>query len=363
MCNIGKIFYMNIGIYSPYLNTLTGGEKYIFTSASCLSKEHKVTIFWDDVSILDKASEKFDIDLSKVTVSPNIFNSSTSFFYRILKTLKYDRILYLSDGSIPIVGCRLLIHFQFPVEWLNTNSFVFLFKRSRISKIICNSYFTKHFIDRKFNRQSYVLYPPASTNTEDLPSKEKLILTVGRFSQLPNGSDFKKLPFLVGSFKKFQKKRLKGWKMAIVTSVQNDSLEEFNNFVSSIKSSHITIYKNASHETIKDLYRKASIYWHAAGYGEDLSKYPERAEHFGISTVEAMSYGAIPVVIAAGGQKEIIKDKENGFLWEDEDELLKFTHRLAVDTKLSSRMRESSVDSVKRFTKDRFCEELNHLIW
>ncbi len=133
--------------------------------------------------------------------------------------------------------------------------------------------------------------------------------------------------------------------------------------MSSIKSSHITIYKNASHETIKDLYRKASIYWHAAGYGEDLSKYPERAEHFGISTVEAMSYGAIPVVIAAGGQKEIIKDKENGFLWEDEDELLKFTHRLAVDTKLSSRMRESSVDSVKRFTKDRFCEELNHLIW
>lgn len=354
---------MNIGIYSPYLSTLTGGEKYIFTSASCLSKEHRVSIFWDDPQILEKASEKFNLDLSKVTVVPNIFNNNTSLIKRIVKTLKFDRIVYLSDGSIPIVGCRLLVHFQFPVEWLNTNSFSFLFKKSRITKIVCNSYFTKHFIDRKFNTQSYVLYPPASTNADEIMKKEKLILTVGRFSMLPNGTDFKKLAFLVASFKKFQKKRLKGWKMAVVTSVQDDATSNFEEFEDSIKSSYVKVYKNASHSTIKDLYQKASIYWHATGYGEDLTKYPERAEHFGISTVEAMSYGAIPVVINAGGQIEIVKNGENGFTWEDEKDLIKLTHKLAVDPKLFDSIQERSIEASKRFTKDRFCEELNHLIW
>ena len=38
---------MRIGIYDPYLDTLSGGEKYMLSAASCLAKEHKVFIFWD----------------------------------------------------------------------------------------------------------------------------------------------------------------------------------------------------------------------------------------------------------------------------------------------------------------------------
>ncbi|MDO8269233.1 MAG: hypothetical protein Q7T54_01015, partial [Candidatus Levybacteria bacterium] len=194
---------MKIGIYSPYLDTMTGGEKYIFTAASCLSKEHVVTIFWDDPEILVKASEKFNLDLKNVKVQPNIFAKGTGFLKRIIVTFKFDRIFYLSDGSIPIVGARkLLIHFQFPVEWINTNSFIFLFKKSRISKIICNSYFTKQFIDNKFSEKSFILYPPVDANLRPIQKKENLILTVGRFSVLSNGDDFKKLGAMVIAFKK-----------------------------------------------------------------------------------------------------------------------------------------------------------------
>lgn len=355
---------MNIGIYSPYLDTLTGGEKYIFTAASCLSKEHSVTIFWDDPSIVEKASEKFALDLEKVRVVPNIFNSSTGLFHRIIKTFNYDRIFYLSDGSIPLVGARkLLVHFQFPVEWVNTNSFPFLFKKSRISRIICNSHFTKSFIDRKFNVNSDVLYPPVSTSTSTQEKKDNLILTVGRFSTISNGTDFKKLGMLVSAFKKFKKKRLKGWKMAVVTSVMPDQEDEFKEFESSIKSQHITIYKNARYEQIIKLYSSAKIYWHAAGFKENLNIHPERAEHFGISTAEAMSYGAVPVVINAGGQPEIVRDTDNGFLWETEEELLEKTHKLAVDRELFNAVSVRAVESSQRFTEERFCEELNHIIW
>lgn len=354
---------MRIGIYSPYLQTLTGGEKYIFTAASCLSKEHDVSIFWNDSEILSKASRQFNLELDKVKIVDDIFSHEYSLIKRFFLSTKYDRILFLSDGSIPIVYCKLIVHFQFPVEWVNTNSFPFLFKKSRISKIVCNSYFTKKYIDKKFGKESFVLYPPASTNHDKLEEKENLILTVGRFSILPNGTDFKKLAFLAESFKKFQRKRLKGWKMAIVTSVKEEDEEEFKKFQRKIKNNKITIHKNASHEQIVSLYKKAKIYWHASGYGEDLMKFPERAEHFGISTVEAMSYGAVPVVVDAGGQPEIVKEGENGYLWRSVDELINKTHRLAVQKDLFAKLQEMGIETSKRFGKDRFCEELNHLIW
>ncbi len=353
---------MKIGIYSPYLDTMSGGEKYIFTAASCLSKEHEVGIFWNDPDIISKASDKFDLDLKKVVTVSNIFSNSYSSLKRLQASSKYDRIIYLSDGSIPIVLSKLIIHFQSPMEHVNTNSFVFLFKKSRIAKVVCNSYYTKKYIDRKFGIESNVLYPPADVSGKRKAKKEKEILTVGRFNRLSNGTDFKKLSFLVESFKRFQKKRLKGWKMNIVTSVRKEEEDEFSDFEKSIKSSYIKVYKNAKYETIESLYDSAMIYWHAAGYGEDLEKRPEWAEHFGMSTVEAMAHGAVPIVIDAGGQPEIV-NSSNGILWSSQEELINSTHKIAVDKELFLRLQEQAIETSKKFTRERFCEELSHIIW
>jgi len=355
---------MKIGIYSPYLDTLTGGEKYIFTAASCLSNSHKVHIFWNDPNILSRAEAKFGLDLSRVELRENIFDKNVSLFKRLLVTKSYSRILYLSDGSIPLVASRkLMLHFQFPVEWVNTNSFVYLFKKLFIAKIICNSYFTKGFIDKKFSTESAVLYPPATQSVRKKANKENVILTVGRFSLLPNGENFKKLDILINSFKEFQKKRLKGWRLIVVTSVNEDLKKEFEDFKKTIKSNYIQVLENPNFEEISEVYSKAKIYWHAAGYRENLVKNPERAEHFGMSTVEAMSHGAVPVVINAGGQTEIVKDGYNGYLWNSVDELVTKTHQLARDHAHMSELSKQAIIDSQNFSKERFCEELNHLIW
>lgn len=354
---------MKIGIYSPYLDTLTGGEKYIFTIASCLSKDHNVNLFWDDPDILEKASLKFALDLKNVNVEKNIF-SSPNLLFKIIKTLDFDRIIYLSDGSVPIVGSKkLFIHFQFPVEWLNTNSVFFKLKKRLISKIICNSHFTKEFIDRKFGMSSFVLYPPSDISKKYVREKKNVILTVGRFSELSDGSDFKKISELVKAFKIFQKKRLKGWIFRIITSVNPQDEEKFRTFERRIKSSSVELIRNASFEEIQNAYRDSKIYWHAAGYGENLAKHPELAEHFGISTVEAMSFGSVPIVINAGGQKEIVRHFDNGFLWNNLEELVEFTHKIATDNDLRKKISERAFESSQNFSKERFCNDLKQIIW
>src|SRR3989344_8601665 len=168
---------MKIGIYDPYLDSLSGGEKYMLSIASCLAQEHEVFIFWDkekEVEIKETTIKKLGIDLSSVKFHPNIFGKNVSSVARFIASRKFNAIIYLSDGSIPLVGTRLYIHFQFPIEWVNMKSFKVQFKLSFIKKIFCNSNFTKHLVDKKLNVNSSVLYPPV--NIHDLNIKKENII-------------------------------------------------------------------------------------------------------------------------------------------------------------------------------------------
>src|SRR5205814_4676969 len=95
---------------------------------------------------------------------------------------------------------------------------------------------------------------------------------------------------------------------------------------------------NLGRERLRELFGRARIFWHATGLGDDTDAHPELAEHFGISTVEAMAAGAVPVVINKGGQPEIVQHGVNGFVWNTLDELKNYTQQIAEDPALRSRM-------------------------
>ena len=138
-----------------------------------------------------------------------------------------------------------------------------------------------------------VVYPPVETDKLKPMEKDKLILTVGRFS---SSSQFKRQDLLIDAFKELLKSGARGWRMVIVGKVEDSqSLKIISGLRSKIKGLPIAIKTDLEHERLRLLYGKSSVYWHAAGYGADLDKFPERAEHFGISTVEAMAAGAIPL--------------------------------------------------------------------
>lgn len=354
---------MKIGIYDPYLDTLGGGEKYVLEIAMCLAKNHEVFIFWDirQENLIKKgAKERFDLNISQVQFTKNIFIPEYSKIKRAWVTKDYDVILYMSDGSIPTLFAKKnILLFQFPINWIKPLSYLTRIKLKNIHAIICYSQFVKKHLDKIFDRKAIVLPPAVDINKGIQMQKENILLTVGRFTKKMNT---KKQDILIDIFKKMCEKGLSKWKLIIIGSV----LPQDEDYVSVLKEKStgypIDILMNISFEELVGYYKKAKIYWHAAGYGEDLSKHPDRAEHFGISTVEAMSCGVVPVVINAGGQTEIVDDNKNGFLWDTKDDISKKTLQLVTSSILWKDMSQKAIEKSKQFNSLRFCDSLARII-
>lgn len=358
---------MRIGIYDPYLDDLGGGEKYMMTIASCLAKNNDVRVFWDNIDEVKELQKRFSLDLSKIRFVKNIFSSNFGFFKKLLETKKYDIIIILSDGSIPFsLSKKTFIHLQQPIFISNLNLKT-RFKISRINKFFCNSYYSKSYIDKSLSIESSVLYPPVEIKMKNL-KKENIILHVGRFrvkdvtvSGVPVG-DYKKQKVMVEAFKNMFNQGLKDWKFVLAVSVQDKDREAFNSLKKLANGYPIEFMVNKTNDELWDIYSKAKIYWHASGFGEDLIKHPEYAEHFGISTVEAMGAGVVPVVINAGGQKEIIEDGKSGFLWNSIDDLIQKTNELIKDQDLWEKLSKEAIRRANYFAGNRFCKELHEII-
>ena len=112
----------------------------------------------------------------------------------------------------------------------------------------------------------------------------------------------------------------------------------------------------------RQIYKRAKIYWHAAGFGQDLEKFPERAEHFGITTLEAMAAGEVPLVYSAGGQKDIINNGKNGYLWKTQKQLLDQTLKLIGNTSLLSNFSNFAVKRAADFSVKSFYDKLEKII-
>jgi glycosyltransferase involved in cell wall biosynthesis len=114
------------------------------------------------------------------------------------------------------------------------------------------------------------------------------------------------------------------------------------------------VVANIPRDELKQWYARAQIFWHAAGYAVDETEHPELTEHFGISTVEAMAAGCVPVVMKKGGQPEIVEHGLNGFTWKTLDELKGYTQRLMSDADLRRRMSEAAQKRAQLFGREEF---------
>jgi glycosyltransferase involved in cell wall biosynthesis len=348
---------MKFGFYSPYLDTFGGGERYMLTLASHFSKNNTVDIFWDEPEIKAPLSRFLKIDLTKTRFKENIFKYEIA--KKLIHTRKYDVIFVLSDGSVPISFAKKnILHFQVPFNFPKSD----LKTKVKIKKyqhIVCNSNFTKEFIDKSFNISSMVIYPPVDVKSIKPKPKEKIIISVGRFS--PNQLHPKRQEILIEVFKEIYKKYPK-WRLILARQAKKEDEKYLRSLKKSIRGFGIKIFENMPVEKLRVLYSKSSIYWHATGFGEDESKNPEKMEHFWISTVEAQAAGAVPVVIGVGGQKEIVIDGKNGLTWLTKAQLYEKTALIIKDQNLRTKLSASSIKSSKKFSVENFIKEYEKII-
>jgi len=352
---------MKAAIYDPYLDTLGGGERYCLTVAECLlAKGWKIDLFWDEKPIIKKSMERFGLKLENVQIIGKK-PIQLSFLERMAITRQYDLIFWLSDGSIPLLfGKKNFLHFQAPFVNIRSKNLISKIKLKFIDQIICNSEFTKSFIDQNFKVKSIVLYPPVDVDKFIPRKKENIILAVGRFEQT---MQVKRQDILIEAFKTMCDKGLRDWQLVLIGASLKKPEE--NQYLKSLKKKAygypIKFIANAPFNVLKAYYEKAKIFWHAAGYGIDEEKEPEKVEHFGISPVEAMAAGCVPVVIAKGGQKEIVTEGVNGFCWLNKEELILKTLKIIKNQKLFKKVSLESIKKSKDFSKKKFCERIYSL--
>ncbi len=346
---------MKIGFFDPYLDSLGGGERYTLTLAEYFCRNHQVDIFWDGLDLKDKIRNQLSIDLEKARFVKNIF-SEKNLFKKIIETRKYDFIFYLSDGSFPFsIAGKNILHFQFPFSNFDGK---YLLNRVRLkcfSNIVVNSFFTKKFIDKTYGVDSKVIYPPVDIRAFQEGNKKNIILTVGRFSKN------KKQEIMINSFINLVNRGLKDWEFHLVGGLLDSDALFFRKLETMAKSYPIKMVANSSFRQIRELYSEAKIYWHAAGFGEDVTRNPEFFEHFGISCVEAMASGAVPIVFNGGGLREIITN-ESGILWNNELELQEFTESLINDEKKILKLREEGKKRSLEFSKEIFLKKFDEII-
>jgi glycosyltransferase involved in cell wall biosynthesis len=221
------------------------------------------------------------------------------------------------------------------------------------------SEFSRAWTARRWGIDCEVVYPPVDIAFSAAP-KEPLILSVGRFStmahtkkQLEMMRTFGQLSGAIGS----------EWTYASVggLNARPENRAYFEEVRAAGRCHRTLVEANLDRASVRSLFQRARIFWHATGLDEDTGTHPELAEHFGMATAEAMAAGCVPVVIDKGGQREIVTHGESGFLWTSLAELKEYTLRLAHDGTLWHRMSAAARRRAARFARERFVDRFSRL--
>jgi len=202
-----------------------------------------------------------------------------------------------------------------------------------------------------------VIYPPVDGATGTRP-KEPIILGVGRFIGT------KRQDVLITAFRRLKASLPANspWELHLAGGIATD--EASNAYLAYLRGLAqglpVMFHPNIPLADLRGLYQRASIFWHATGFGSKGE--PALEEHFGITTVEAMNHGCVPIVIGLGGQPEIVTDGSDGLLWMSPDELISHTFDLIASPERRFRLAQAATQGGERFATARFRQRAQEVI-
>lgn len=388
-----KVLFIN-----PYIPTLGGGEKHMAYMCQFIENYYNLDVKIDilvhdynDIKIddtnyitVDDINKQFGMKLQCTHIRKLKLKPARNFFERRRNRLiitnitkEYDLMVnfkFMSNevgkAKVNLYGC------MFPVERLAKSRALWKKPYAMIRDkqfydsydcFIANSQYTFKWIEKYWKKDSKncVIYPPVFSKNDiegryDESKKQNIILSVGRFFV---GGHCKKQVDMVKFFIN-NKDKFKKYEYHLVGACSNDSrdlayLNKIKRLASTVD--NVFVHENYPFDKLIDLYTKAKIFWHGTGFASDDERQPQNMEHFGITTVEAMSYGAVPVVIRKGGQTETVKEGVNGYLWENEKECVTKTMKIVQDDNLRKKLALESAKMANDYSIETFYERNEEL--
>lgn len=360
---------MKVGIYYPFEPYVGGGERYTYAIAEHMSRNNQVQLLTQGHERVLALSQSLGYDLSRVTMLPR--TGYIPGLERALGSKRYDLFVCISNHAVPPVASLgksglLIVQFPFAVragDWKARLLGPLMLRSYRLT-IVYSNFVAEWLCRRSAGRIPVQVLPPPVDMVPADPdtARERVILCVGRFFQ---GQHNKRHDHLVRVFRELVDAGMRGWELHIAGATRPE--EEHQAYLAHVRALAegypVTIHADIPQDALLSLYRRASVFWHATGHGTDELEHPEAMEHFGMVTVEAMANGCVPMVVARGGQPEIVQHGLNGFLWGTLDELKGcMLEYIALDKTAQRCYRAAAIETSKQYSLDEFHSRLDRLV-
>ena len=251
---------------------------------------------------------------------------------------EYARLIYGQQFS-DMVEYKKHLH-------LARNSYIDMIRNSTV---LTNSEYSRKAIYKTFKIDSTVLSPPVDVDLfrkavlfSSMNKRDDTILVISRFHPSKKVENAIRLAELL-------KQKGIGRSMKIVGNLSPHMIGYYSYLRQMVQdqdlSDYVTFHVNVSFNKLLSLMSKSKVYFH-----------PLPGEPFGISTVEAMSAGLIPVVPDLGGHTEFVPLRYQFCTFLEAMESV----AVAMDASFSERIRIS--DSVKRFSTSDYIRRFQQIV-
>lgn len=314
---------MRVGVFCPTFNVYGGAEVVTAVIANTLAQNnYDVTLFTNEEINQREIKKFFGKSLNpsiKAVVKPSIVQPRglLDFYQTILRShiFKSKCDLWIDVYSncvfpwtnISYIHFPFLNHYSYrpefpylrsrnilPVGGLPHTFFEKNFTNYNGKLVLANSHYTADEIRRFSGKKAEVLYPPVPSiifnNNPETPNKNQrknLVVTISRFGP---GKELEKIPYIASltepsiQFAIIGRVHYQGTLLSLQKITQKLGLKD-----------RVKFFPDASRPEMNQMLKSAKIYLHTM-----------IGEHFGISIVEAMAMGCIPIVHDSGGAKEFV---------------------------------------------------------
>lgn len=356
---------MKIGFFSPTINRIGGGEWVTINMINSLkARGYEIVVYSaekiDPARIFQVFGREPHFD-EEINFWPYIFdpydpkstyqNTFKSFLFKLKCDLLIDTfsnaLLPWSD-AVYFQGGALVLILPKGLKGLFFSPYKTLLKQTSKSSsykdkiaMTCSK-FSARLIQEATGHHVEVLYPPVSdffkVNDIHTSSRSNVVVTVSRFAQEKR----------LGMVPKIAKLTSNNTFFIIAGSCRTlDALLSIQEYIRELGvETKVKLMPNISRTKLRDILLRSKVYLHT---GDN--------EPFGVSIIEAMSSGCIPIVPDSGGPKEFVPKQLRYKSVEEAASLIE-----SSIFNWSSKKAEEFIQISDRFTEEKFCKKFIELI-